>query len=209
MSATSAGIERTSDSYSYRPSVLGAPWEFRLTGDGIEWVAGRKSGRMAFSDVRRVRLSFRPANMQSHRFMTELWADGAPKLRIMSSSWKSMVEQERLDAPYSAFITELHRRIAQAGAPVAYEQGTHPLLYWPAVIVFAAMLLALGMLIVRALQAGAIGGALFIAVFGALFIWRGGNFLRRNWPGVYRPDALPVQLMPQGGRSEVIGSGAV
>jgi hypothetical protein len=205
----SATPEHVSDSYSYRPSVLGAPWEFRLTGDGIEWVAGRKSGRMAFRDVRCVRLSFRPANMQSHRFMTELWADGVPKLRIMSSSWKSMVEQVRLDAPYSAFIAELHRRIAQAGAPVAYEQGTHPLLYWPGVIVFAAMLLALAMLIVRAVQAGAIGGAVFIAVFGALFVWRGGNFLRRNRPGAYRPDALPAQLMPQGGRSEVFGSGGV
>jgi hypothetical protein len=198
VSATSAGNDRNCDTYTYRPSVLGAPWEFRLTGDGIEWQAGRKSGRIAFRDVRCVRLSFRPANMQSHRFMTELWADGVPKLRIMSSSWKSMFEQERLDAPYSAFIAELHRRIAQAGAPVAYEQGSHPLLYWPGVIVFAAMLLALAMLIFRALQAGAIGGAVFTAVFGALFIWRGGNFLRRNRPGLYRADALPAPLMPQG-----------
>ena len=198
MSATSAGNDRDRDTYTYRPSVLGAPWEFRLTGDGIEWQAGRKSGQIAFRDVRCVRLSFRPANMQSHRFMTELWADGVPKLRIMSASWKSMFEQERLDAPYSLFIAELHRRIAQAGAPAAYEQGTHPLLYWPGVIVFAAMLIALGLLIVRALQAGTISGAVFIAIFGALFIWRGGNFLRRNRPGVYRPDALPPQLMPQG-----------
>ena len=198
MIATSAGSDRNCDTYTYRPSVLGAPWEFRLTGDGIEWQAGRKSGRIAFRDVRRVRLSFRPANMQSHRFMTELWADGVPKLRIMSASWKSMFEQERLDAPYSLFIAELHRRIAQAGAPAAYEQGTHPLLYWPGVIVFAAMLIALGMLIVRALQAGTISGAVFVAVFGALFIWRGGNFLRRNRPGIYRPNALPAQLMPQG-----------
>jgi hypothetical protein len=198
VSATSAGDDPVRDTYIYRPSVLGAPWEFRLTGDGIEWQAGRKSGRIAFRDVRGVRLSFRPANMQSLRFMTELWADGVPKLRIMSSSWKSMFEQERLDAPYSAFIAELHRRIAQAGAPVAYRQGTHPLLYWPGVIVFAGMLIALAMLILRALQAGVIGGAVFIAVLGALFVWRGGNFLRRNRPGVYRPDALPALLMPQG-----------
>jgi hypothetical protein len=197
MSATSAGTGRDSEAYTYRPSVLGAPWEFRLIGDGIDWQAGRKSGRIAFRDVRCVRLSFRPANMQSHRFMTELWADGVPKLRIMSSSWKSMFEQERLDAPYSAFVAELHRRISQSGAPVAYEQGTHPLLYWLGAIVFAAVQLALAMLILRALQAGAIGGAVLVAVFGALFIWRGENFLHRNRPGVYRADALPAQLMPQ------------
>jgi hypothetical protein len=189
-----------SDTYTYRPSVLGAPWEFRLTGGGIEWVAGRKCGKAAFADIRRVRMSFKPANMQSHRFMTELWADGVPKLRIMSSSWKSMVEQERLDKPYAAFITELHKRIVQAGGQtgsnVVFEQGGNRLLYWPAVIVFAGMMLALAWLMVRALQSGALGGAAFVAAFCLLFAWRGGNFLRRNWPGVYRPDALPAALLP-------------
>jgi hypothetical protein len=198
MSEPSAGPSVVSDTYIYRPSVLGAPWEFRLTGDGIEWVAGRKSGRAPFRAIRHVRMSFRPANMQSYRFMTELWADGAPKLRIMSSSWKSMIEQERLDRPYSAFIAELHRRIVQAGTSALFERGGNRLVYWPALIVFTGMILGLTLLVVRALQSDAIGGAAFIAVFAALFTWRGGNFLRRNWPGVYTPDALPADVMPKG-----------
>jgi hypothetical protein len=140
--------------------------------------------------------------MQAHRFMTEVWADGAPKLRIMSSSWKSMIEQERLDKPYAAFIAELHRRVAQAGGQtgsnVVFEQGSNRLIYWPAVIVFALMLLAFSWLIVRALQDGALGGAVFVAVFMLLFGWRGGNFLKRNRPGLYRPAALPAQVMPGG-----------
>ena len=184
--------------YTYRPSVLGAPWEFKLSDDGISWVAGSKSGRAPFRTIRRVCMSYKPANMQAHRFMTEVWADGAPKLRIMSSSWKSMVEQERLDKPYAAFVTELHKRIAQAGGNVAFERGSNRLIYWPGVIVFAGVLLAFFWLMVRALQAGALGGAAFIAVFCLLFAWRGGNFLRRNRPGVYRPDALPTELMPNG-----------
>jgi hypothetical protein len=83
---------------------FGAAREFKLAGDGIDWAAGRRGGHIPFRTVRRLRLSYRPASMQSHRFMTELWADGAPKLEILSSSWKSMVEQERLDKPYAAFI---------------------------------------------------------------------------------------------------------
>jgi hypothetical protein len=187
-----------SDTYTYRPSVLGAPWEFKLTDDAIEWVAGRKSGRALFRNIRRLRMSYRPANMQSHRFMTELWADGAPKLRIMSSSWKSMIEQERLDGPYSDFVVELHRRILGAVATVMFEQGSSPLIFWPGLIVFAGVVVALLLLAVRALQADALGGAAFIGVFAALFIWRGRDFFRRNWPGAYRPDALPAALMPKG-----------
>ncbi len=136
--------------------------------------------------------------MQSHRFVTELWADGAPKLEIVSSSWKSMVEQERLDKPYSAFVAELHRRIALAAAPARFEQGSNPLLYWPGLIIFAGVALGLAVLIVRALQVDAMGGAAFIGGFLVLFLWQGGNFFRRNRPGVYRPEALPAELMPKG-----------
>jgi hypothetical protein len=184
--------------HAYRPSLLGAPYEFRLSDHGLDWSMGRKSGRLALRNVRRVRMSYRPASMQPHRFVTEVWAEGAPKLEIMSSSWKSMVEQERLDRPYAGFITELHRRLAQAEAPARYEQGTNPALYWPGLTVFAAVSLGLAGLIVRALQAHATGGAAFIGVFLALFLWRGGDFFRRNKPRLYRADALPAELMPKG-----------
>src|SRR5665647_874049 len=182
--------------YTYRPSLLGAPWEFKLTGHGIEWSAGRQSGRVAFAKVRRVRMSYRPANMQSYRFVTEIWADATPKFQITSCSWKSMVEQERLDRPYSAFIAELHRRVAEAGTTVSFEQGSNPLIYWPGLVMFAGVGLGLLLLVVRAVQSDAIGGAAFIAAFFLLFCWQGGNFFRRNRPGVYRPDALPAVLLP-------------
>jgi hypothetical protein len=193
--ATSAGDPFA---YAYRPSLLGAAWEFRLAGDGIDWAAGRKGGHIPFRAVRRLRMSFRPANMQSHRFMTEPWADGAPKLEILSSSWKSMVEQERLDGRYTAFVAELHRRVALAAAPARFEKGSNPLLYWPGLIVFIGVSLGLALLVVRALQVNAKGGAAFIGGFLALFLWQGGNFFRRNRPGRYSPEALPADLLPKG-----------
>jgi hypothetical protein len=183
--------------YTYRPSLLGAPWEFKLVDDGIDWSNGRKSGRVPFRTLRRVRLSFRPASMQTHRFAAELWADGAPKLEILSSSWKSMVEQVRQDKPYAAFIAELHRRVALAAPPARFEQGSRPFLYWPGLIVYVGVSLGLAWLVMRALQAGAKGGAVFVSAFLALFLWQGGNFFRRNRPGLYRPDAPPAELMPR------------
>ena len=183
--------------YTYRPSLLGAPWEFKLTGDAIEWRAGRQSGRAALGHVRFVRLSYRPANLQTHRFVTELWVDDAPKLQLVSASWKSMFDQERLDKPYSAFVAELHRRLVQAGAAPQFICGTNKVKFWASVAVFAAVALALCVLIVRALQSDVLAGAAFVGAFLALFLWQGGDFLRRNQPGTYRPDALPPMLMPK------------
>ncbi len=198
MSSEAAGTAGDNHAYSYRPSLLGAAWEFRLTDSGIEWVAGRKSGHIPFRDVRQVRMSYRPASMQSQRFLTEIWAEGAPKLEILSSSWKSLVEQERRDKPYAAFVVELHARIRSAGTPVRFEQGSNRFLYWPGLLVFTGTAFGLAWLVVRALQAPSVGGAAFIGAFLLLFLWQGGNFFYRNLPGFYSADALPEALLPKG-----------
>jgi hypothetical protein len=109
-----------------------------------------------------------------------------------------MFDQERLDKPYTAFVVEVHRRIAQSGAQqVKFQQGGHPLVYWPGVVSFVGVALGFAWLIVRALQADAKGGAAFIGAFLLLFLWQGGNFFRRNRPGFYRADALPEILLPK------------
>jgi hypothetical protein len=182
--------------YSYKPSLLGAGWGFKLTGNGIDWSAGVRSGHVPFDQVRRLHMSYVPMSMQSHRFVTQLWAADRTKLRIVSTSWKSMVEQSRQDAAYSTFVGELHRRLVAAGVPVHCERGRAVWLYWPGLAIFAAVALGFAVLIVRALQADAIAGAVFIAAFFALFLWQGGHFFRRNRPGLYRPDAPPRDLMP-------------
>jgi hypothetical protein len=182
--------------YSYRPSLLGAPYEFRLGEQALEWRVGNRSGHVPWREVERVRLSFRPVSMQRHRFVAEIWAAGAPKLTVMSSSWKSMMVQERRDESYAGFIAGLHRHLAQAQSRAVFEQGTNPLRYWPGVAVFAAVSLGLAVLVVRALQAQTFGGAIFVAAFLVLFLWRGGEYFRRNRPRLYRADAPPADLIP-------------
>lgn len=189
---------REGETYSYRPSLLGAAWEFKLGARGIEWSAGAKSGRIPYDKVRHIRMSYRPMSMQSYRFSTEVWGADGTRLTIVSSSWKSMVEQQRQDRPYAAFVRELHRRIVEAGAQVRCEQGKPSWIYWPGVTVFAATLFGLAVLILRALQAQALGGAAFIAAFLLVFLWQAGNFFRLNRPRSYRADALPADLIPKG-----------
>jgi hypothetical protein len=183
--------------YSYKSSVISAPFEFRLTPDALAWGKGGVRGHTLYRQIRRVRLSFRPLTMQNHRFVAELWTDG-PKLTIASTSWKSMVEHERLDARYRAFVPELCRRIGAAGGQTRFQTGSPPILYWIGVVVFAGASLALASLIVQALQIGAWGGAAFIAAFLCLFLWQAGPFFRRNRPGVFRPEAVPESVLPRG-----------
>ena len=182
--------------YTYRPTALGAARHFTLSDEGIDWDSGPVSGHVPYRQVRRLRMSFKPVSMQSHRFTTELWGEDAPRLKIISTSWKSMFEQERQDRSYSVFVRELHRRVSESASPVRFERGTSPWIYWPGFALFVAVALGVAGGAVQALHAGAYVGAAFAGAFLALYLWQIENFLRRNRPGVYSPEALPKDVMP-------------
>jgi hypothetical protein len=183
--------------YAYKSSLIGAPFEFRLAADALEWRKGTYAGRTPYDRIRRIRLSFRPMTMQNYRFLTEVWTADGPKLQIASTSWKSMFEHERLDPAYRAFVTELSRRAGAAGGKTTFDTGSPTLLYWAGVVVFTGASLALAALIVRALQEAAWSGAAFIAAFLALFLWQAGTFFHRNRPGTFDPAAVPPQVLPR------------
>lgn len=183
--------------YAYKPSLVGAPFQFRLARDAFEWSKGGGIGRTPYDRIRRIRLGFRPQTMQNHRFLAEVWTADGPKLQIASTSWKSLVEQERFDEGYRVFVTELCRRTGGAGGQTLFQAGSPAILYWPGVVVFVGASLALAGLVIRALQQGAWGGAAFIAGFLAFFLWQAGAFFRRNRPRVFRADAVPDAVLPR------------
>jgi hypothetical protein len=196
---STADAASTDLSYSYRPSLLGAGWTFQLMPSGIAWTAGIKSGFLRYGNVTLIRMSFRPISMQWHRFTTSVWSEDGQKIHVISTSWKSLVEQERLDDAYSMFVEELHRRVAAASSGFRCEKGINRFLYWPGVLALACVSLGLAFLVTRALQASAWGGAIFVGGFLLLFLWQAGAFFRRNKPGIYSPHALPAELMPDRG----------
>lgn len=181
--------------YAYKPSLMGAASQFWLRSQGLEWKVRSGSGIIPYARINRVRLSFRPMTAQSYRFLAEVKAPGA-RLTIVSSSWKSMFEQERQNEAYRAFVTELHRRIAAAGGTAQFVTGYAAPLYWTGLVIFAATLLGFAVLIVRALLILDWAGAGFVAAFLAVFLWQIGGYFRRNRPLAYTPDALPPLLLP-------------
>ena len=183
--------------YVHKPSLMGAAWQFCLRSDALEWQTGRYSGRIPYAGITRVRLSFRPASMQMRRFVTEIWWTGGRRLSILSTSWRSLVEQYPQDRAYGAFIRELNRRIAAVGGPAAFVTGVPAFLYWPGLALFAGVALAIAALAVRALKIGDYAGVALLGGFFALFVWQSGIYFKRNRPGRYRPDAIPNDLVPQ------------
>lgn len=181
--------------YAYRPSLAGAPWMFRLGADALHWESGRRSGRVEYNQIKRVRLLYRPGSMQPHRFIAEVRSHGAPKLTIVSTSWKTITEVERLDRPYRNFVIALHRRLA--GLPVELIAGLKPPVFLLAVVLFVVTALGMGAVAIRAVQEGAGVAALLICAFVALFVWQTANYVWRNRPVRYVAPDVPESLLPK------------
>jgi hypothetical protein len=196
--AAVTSADGASGAYAYKPSLLGSPWTFRLLPDALEWEIGSRTGRIAYADIRRVRLSYRPAALQSARYLTEIWADRHPKLTIASASWRGILELETRPAEYSAFIEALHQRLADAGSRAIFVAGTPPLIYWLGTVVFVVVGLGLAALTVYAVTVAPWPAMLIVAGFFILFLWQIGPYFRRNRPAAYSPDRLPALLLPRG-----------
>lgn len=182
--------------YLYKASLMGSPWSFQLAPDALVWSFGLRSGRTPYGSIRRIRLGFRPVTMQHYRFLAEVWPERGPKVPIASSSWKSLVEQERQDDAYTTFITELHRRIAQAQGNPRLDAGALSFLYWPGLVVLTVISLALIGLIVGTLRQGDTFATLFLLGFFVLLAWQLGMFFKRNRPRRYTLDRIPRDVLP-------------
>lgn len=194
--------------YAYKASLMGGAWILRLTPDALHWSLGALSGQVPYAAIRRIRLSFRPVTMQPYRFLTEIWADKNPKISIASTSWKSLMEQERQDEAYSRFVKALHDRIAAAGGKPDLKGGAVAFLYWPGVAIFAALCIMGVSLAIRSMQLGesALGQPLdwgqiaaILALVAMFFwlLWQMGSFFKRNMPRRYTLDAVPPDLLPK------------
>lgn len=182
--------------YGYKPSLVRAALEFRLTPTELEYTTGSQSGRVALRDVRRIRLSYRPTSVQSNRYLTEIWSTSGGKLQIASTSRRTMMDATRHDEAYAAFVRDLAARVAAANPAVELVAGTAPLVYWPGVAVFVVLALAIAVLAVRALQVEQWAGAAVVGGFWLVFLWQIGKFFRRNRPRHLAGGDIPADVLP-------------
>ena len=182
--------------YIYKPSIAGSPQSFELTEQGLSFKAGFRSDVWRYGDIARIRLIYRPVSMLAHRFRADLQHKDGKKLTIVSASWAGIVALTPQNDSYRAFIEELHRRIAAERSDVVCLAGLHRGAFAFTVAAFAAVMIALAGLFVRALVTGEFIAALFMLGIGAWFSWNTRGLLTRNKPQRYEAANVPRQLLP-------------
>jgi hypothetical protein len=191
-----AAAPAAGSSYVYKASLVGSAHRFELTGEGLSWRVGGRSGMWSYAEFAAVRLSYRPVSMQPRRFRADIDHVNGARIAVLSTSWTTVTLMKPQDDDYRAFIMQLHRRLQEAGSRAELVGGLRPGLYIAGVVLLALVAIAIGGLLARAIATGEWAGALFLIGFTALFWWQIGGFIRRNKPRRYRFDELPEELLP-------------
>jgi hypothetical protein len=183
-------------SYRYRPRMMGGEFAFQLEPDALSWELGRRSGRLAYRDIARLRFGYRPTNLAGSRYIAEIWSCAGVKLEIASISQRSLFDFQNLAPQYRAFVVELARRIAASGGACRCDAGFPPWRWWPALFVAAVTLAAAVYISLWALIAGNVAAGILIAVFGLFFLWQIGAMIVRNRPRSFDPNSPPGDVLP-------------
>jgi hypothetical protein len=182
--------------YAYKASLIGSAHQFELTDAGLMWEVAGRSGIWAYTDIAAIRLSYRPVSMQSRRFRADIESARGRRIAVLSTTWQTVSLMTPQDHGYRAFITELHRRMAEAGSKAALIGGIGPKAYAAALVLLSLLSVAMAGLLARALFTGEFTGALFLVGFALLFAWQIGGFVKRNRPRGYAFGDLPDGLLP-------------
>ena len=183
-------------SYAYKASLISSAQHFELTDGGLSWRIGSRSGVWPYAEIASIRLSYRPMSLQARRFRADIRRTGGGRIAIVSTTWQTVTLMTPQDQGYRAFITELHRRMKEAGSTASLTGGIGTLTYAAAVAMLTLLAVAMIGLLVRALSTSEFTGALFLVGIAIWFAWTIGGFIKRNRPRRYSFDALPETLLP-------------
>jgi hypothetical protein len=136
--------------YLFKSSLAGGAKQLTLSDAGLT-VQATKVALWPLESIAAIRLSYRPASMQAWRFRADIATQNGQSIAVYSTTWHSISQMARQDNEYRAFITELHRRLAQIGSRARLIAGINPVLYVAGLAVMALIGISLLGLFVRAL----------------------------------------------------------
>jgi hypothetical protein len=188
-----------SPSYRQKPRPIGFEIAYKLEDDVLVINSTRKIDRVKLAAVEQVRFAFKPGNISSTGYITQLRLKDGKTITIGDISWRSMVEIERGGARYVRFIAALGAAVAAANPQARFVAG-RPFPVWALFCAaVAATVVAMGYFIITALGEGAQGAAGIGAFLLAAVLWQMIPMALNNRPLALGRGEIPPHLMPKAG----------
>ena len=181
-------------SHTVRASLLANERSFQLGPDALIWKDNGTEGRLAFADIVQIRLITYASYGGAQAQCTIRDVSGS-KVLVRSHHYESLGKFENRSATYTAFVSELARRVNSSNPDANFIAGSRGLWFaWLVVLVLVAVVLVF--LVSAALEGTPllprVLGTLVPVLVSAAIAWR---MMRRNNQKTFDPINIPTALL--------------
>ncbi|HRE21157.1 MAG TPA: hypothetical protein PKW21_09015 [Rhabdaerophilum sp.] len=186
--------------YSHRAKPFSSELELELTGRELIAAKGRSRQVFPLAAIERIRLEYSPRNVARLVFRCSVRATDGRSVTFDNLNWLSLIQTERRDADYKAFVTALAQRATPSArrdaGPVLLRYRLVQIVGW---LTITLLLGSAGYFLLRPEGFGTFVSRVY-AVIGALFggylvIWHL-EYLKRNRPRPFTAGAVPAEVLP-------------
>jgi hypothetical protein len=191
------GPDRTE--YQFRAHAFAKDRAFLLTDDALVLSEdGARIDGVFYDDIAEIRLAYAPTRVARNRYRTQVIFRQGGMVELFNTHYAGFADFEERNASYSAFVRELHRRLAERKVAPTYHKGNSPAAYVGNLIltlfIFAMLALAFVLLFNFGIIWIAVAKLAIILFFVPTLI----RYLRRSRPQAYDPRAIPADALPAG-----------
>ena len=191
----------TPPSYVARANALEYEAIWRLGPEALELQGGPTAGpdavmRFPYRDIVGVRLSYAPSRADSARYRCDLTMRSGGKIAILSTHYAGFADFEDRAATYAPLVRALIARVAAANPSARFRSGKNPVTYWAEHLFLLAMvaLLVFVLSVTGVAPLSESSWAKLMIVLGSIPLLL--VYTRKNWPGRFKPDAVPKDVLP-------------
>lgn len=183
--------------HTVRNSLADKERTFMLGPDALRWTDAGGAGRLAYEDVRDMRLIAYTSPI-GETFQSTLRGRNGSKIKLRSAHYRSLNNFEDRTVTYAPFIRALAPRIAAAAPDAKFIAGSTSL--WIVWLILGVLCLGVALLLLLSLfeglpPAGAWVIAIGVCIAAAPFAWRR---IREGGARNFDPAAPPPELIGRG-----------
>ncbi len=186
----------TLPSWRQRPKPVGFEIAYRLDGDELVIDSTRKVDRVKLGAIEQVRFTFDPGNISGRGYKVRLTLTDGKRITFGNLSWRSMVDVERDDPRYRAFLEKLCPAIAAANPKCVFVAGKPTALWLAFTTITAVSLLGMAAFALFAFSQSRYPAMWISLGLLAATIWQMEPLVRLNAPKALATGEVPAWLVP-------------
>lgn len=183
--------------YRFRAHAFVKDRTFLLTPDALVW--GEDDAPVDgvfYDDIAEVRVTYAPTRVARNRYRTQVIFKQGGMVELFNTHYAGFADFEERNAAYSAFVTALHRRLAERSATVVYRKGSSPAAYVGNLVLTFGSFAMIALAFVLLFNFGIVWLAVVKLGIILFFVPTLIRHLRRSRPQDYDPRAIPEDAMP-------------